>query len=245
MFNLIGLMYPWGLLLMVTAIIHFIRRRPDSYWLWVIIFLGPIGALVYIVAEVLPDLQLAGGGTVRGFSRRRRISELNALVIDNPSAGNYEELGQLYLDEGKFARARECFDRAISSRTDSPDPFYRRGLCSMELGDFSAAVPDLERTVGKDPQYDFSRAPALLAHAYARTGQNDRADALFRTVMETSTLTESQIYYAEFLKSQGRTAEARELLQRVLTKKRTMPGFQRRRERPWFWRAAAMLKTLR
>ncbi len=237
-------MYPWGILLMVTAIIHYVRRRPDSYWLWIIIFLGPLGALVYIVAEVLPDAQLLGG-TFRGFSRRRRIAELRALVVDNPSAGNYEELGNLYLDEGKFAKARESFDRSISSRTDSPDPFYRRGLASMELGDFAAALPDLERVVSKDPKYDFSRAPALLAHAYARTGQNEKADALFRQVMQTSTLTESQIYYAEFLRSQGRTAEARELLDKVISKKRTMPGFQKRRERPWFWRAAALRKTLR
>ncbi|HVP44521.1 MAG TPA: tetratricopeptide repeat protein [Terriglobales bacterium] len=244
MFSLLGLMYPWGILLQVTAIVHFIRRRPDTYWLWVILFLGPIGALVYIVAEVLPDAQLLGG-TFRGFSRRRRIGELQAIVMDNPSAGNYEELGQLYLDEGKFARAKECFDRSISSRTDSPDPFYRRGICSMELGDFAGAVPDLERAVGKDPKYDFSRAPALLAHAYARTGQNDKADALFREVMRTSTLTESQVHYAEFLKSQGRSSEARELLERVLNKKRTMPGFQKRRERPWFRRAAALLKDLR
>ncbi|MBZ5646904.1 MAG: tetratricopeptide repeat protein [Acidobacteriia bacterium] len=244
MFSLLGLLYPWGILLQVGAIIHFIRRRPDGYWLWVILFLGPLGALVYIVAEVLPDAQLLGG-TFRGFSRRRRIGELQAMVLDNPSAGNYEELGQLYLDEEKFARAKECFDRSISSRTDSSDPFYRRGICSMELEDFAAAVPDLERVVSKDPKYDFARAPALLAHAYARTGQNEKADNLFRKVMETSTLTESQVHYAEFLKSQGRDAEARELLERVRSKKRTMPGFQRRRERPWYRRAAALLKDLR
>ena len=244
MFSLLGLLYPWGFLLQVAAIVHFIRRRPDGYWLWVILFLGPLGALVYIVAEVLPDAQLLGGA-VRGFSRRRRIGELQALVLDNPSAGNYEELGHLYLDEGRFAPAKECFDRSISSRTDSPDPFYRRGVCSIEMGEFAAAVPDLERVVSKDPKYDFSRAPALLAHAYARTGQNEKADALFRKVMEVSTLTESQVYYAEFLKSQGRSADARELLERVMNKKRTMPGFQRRRERPWFRRADALLKDLR
>lgn len=244
MFGLLGFLYPWGLLLQVAAIVHFIRRRPDGYWLYVILFLGPIGALVYIVAEVLPDAQLLGG-TFRGFSRRRRIGELQALVIDNPSAGNYEELGQLYLDEGKFARAKECFDRSISARTDSPDPFYRRALCSMELGDHTAAIADLERVLAKEPKYDFSRAPALLAHAYARTGQSEKADALFRSVMQTSTLTESQVNYADFLRSQGRAQEARELLERILNKKRTMPGFQRRRERPWFRRASALLKDVR
>src|SRR5260370_39760642 len=88
-------------------------------------------------------------------------------ILDNPSAGNYEELGLLHLDDGNFSRARACYYKAISARTDSPDPFYRRGIAEVELEDFSAAVPDLERAVAADPKYDFYRAPALLAHAYA------------------------------------------------------------------------------
>src|SRR5438046_325716 len=106
------LLNPWGLILQAVAIVHFIRRRPDNYWFFVIIFFGPIGALIYIVMEVLPDLGLLRQ-SFEGFPRRRRIRELEALVIENPSAGNYEELGELYLDEANFARARECYDRAI------------------------------------------------------------------------------------------------------------------------------------
>ena len=40
-----------------------------------------------------------------------------------------------------------AYDKAISSRTDHADPFYRRGVAEVELGDFAAAVPDLERAV--------------------------------------------------------------------------------------------------
>ncbi|HET9271382.1 MAG TPA: hypothetical protein VFO31_24565 [Vicinamibacterales bacterium] len=50
--------FQWGLLLQALAIVHFIRRRPDTFWLYVIIFLGGLGALVYIVVEVVPDLGL-------------------------------------------------------------------------------------------------------------------------------------------------------------------------------------------
>src|SRR5918995_1013065 len=52
-----GLLFPWGVLLQALAIVHFIRRRPDTLWLWIIIFLGPLGAAVYIVMEVVPDLE--------------------------------------------------------------------------------------------------------------------------------------------------------------------------------------------
>src|SRR5215472_17968489 len=137
------LLNPWALILQAIAIVHFIRRRPDMYWLWVIIFLGPLGAAVYIFMEVVPDLGLLRH-SFDAFPRRKRIRQLEALVLENPAAGNYEELGDLYIEERNFARARECYDKAIRSRADLPDAFFRRGIAKIELGDFAAAVPDLE-----------------------------------------------------------------------------------------------------
>jgi hypothetical protein len=241
--SLIFLFFPWGLILQAVAIVHFIRRRPDGYWLWIIIFFGGLGALIYIAAEVIPDAGLARQ-SFKMFPRRRRIHELESAILDNPSAGNYEELADLYLEEGNYARARQCYDKAISSRTDSPDPFYRRGMAASFMGDFAAALPDLERAVSQDPKYDFQRAAALLAHAYANTGQPAKAEALFREVTKLSTSSETYYNYACFLADQQRNAEARDWAQRILDKKPNMPGYLRRRERPWFRKAAALLNRL-
>ncbi len=235
---------PWSFLIVALAIIHFIRRRPDTYWLYIILFLGPLGAGIYLVVEALPDLGLLRQ-SFKVFPRRRRIRELEAAVLDNPSAGNYEELADLYMEEGNFAKARVCYDKAISSRTDSPDPFYRRGVCEIELGDFTAAVQDLERVVEKDPGYDFHRAKGLLAHAYANVGQSAKAEDLFRQAVAISTLSETYYNYALFLAAQNRPAEAREWAQKILAKKPTMPGYLRRRERLWFRKASALLKRLK
>jgi hypothetical protein len=242
--SLIFLFYPWGLILQAVAIVHFIRRRPDGYWLWIIIFFGGLGALIYIAAEVIPDAGLLSQ-SFKAFPRRRRIHELEAAIHDNPSAGNYEELADLYLEEGAYTRARQCYDQAISARTDSPDPFYRRGIAEIELGDFAAAVPDLERVVSEDSTYDFHRAAALLAHAYANTSQPEKAEALFREVTKISTASETYYNYAGFLASRQRNAEARHWAQLILDKKPSMPAYQRRRERPWFRRATALLLRLK
>jgi hypothetical protein len=235
---------PWSFLVVALAIIHFIRRRPDTYWLYIILFLGPLGATIYLLVEALPDIGLLRQ-SFKVFPRRRRIHELEAAVLDNPSAGNYEELADLYMEDGSFAKARACYDKAISSRTDSPDPFYRRGVCEIELGDFAAAVSDLERVVQGDPGYDFHRARGLLAHAYANTGQPAKADKLFQEVTIISTLSETYYNYATFLAATGRTDDAASWAQKILAKKPTMPGYLRRRERPWFRKAAALLKRLR
>jgi hypothetical protein len=237
------LFYPWGLILQALAIVHFIRRRPDGYWLWVILLLGPLGALVYIAVEVIPDAGLLRQ-SFKVFPRRKRIRELEFAILDNPSAGNYEELGDLYSEEGRYERARQCYDKSISSRTDHPDPFYRRGIAEIALGDFPAALTDLERVVSKDLQYDFHRGLGLLAHAYANIGQPEKAETLFQQATRISTLSETYYNYATFLASQGRNDEARQWAQAILAKRPTMPGYLRRRERPWFRKASGLLKRL-
>jgi hypothetical protein len=235
--------YPWGLILQGLAIIHFIRRRPDTYWIYVILFLGPIGAAVYLFAEALPDIGLARH-SLKGFSRRNRIGQLQVAIRDNPSTGNFEELGDLYLEEGRLQPARDAYDKAIAARANTLDPFYGRGLCAIRLGDAAAALSDLEHVVAKDPGHDFHRASGLLAHAYALTGQKERAETLFRRATAISTLSETYLNFASLLAFEGRNAEAREWIQKVLDKRPTMPSYQRRRERPWFRSATAMLKRL-
>jgi hypothetical protein len=243
MFLFSHLFYPWGLILQGLAIVHFIRRRPDTYWIFIILFLGPLGAVIYLVVEALPDVGMLGQ-SFKVFPRRKRIHELEAAIHDNPSAGNYEELGGLYMDDGNLQLARAAFDKAITARADTLDPFYRRGVCAILLGDAAAALPDLERVVSKEANYDFGRAAGLLAHAYAQTGQKEKAEALFRQVTVTSTLSETYLNFAQLLASEGQNSEAREWAQKVLDKKTSMPGYLRRRERPWFRRANEMLRRL-
>ena len=112
----------------------------------------------------------------------------------------------------------------------------------LALDDSKAAVADLEQVVERDPKYDYQRAAGLLAHALGKSGQPERALALFAETLELSTLSETQCNYAALLADQGRKAEAREWADKVLRKKLTMPSYLRRRERPWFRKAAALIK---
>ncbi len=107
-----GGLFSIGGILVIAALVHFIRKRPDFFWLWVILFLGPLGALVYLAVEALPEL--TDPGAFKFVSRGSRKRELEAAVVENPSAGNYEELGQIYLDEQNGPR--------LKTPTTTPSP---------------------------------------------------------------------------------------------------------------------------
>jgi hypothetical protein len=112
------------------------------------------------------------------------------------------------------------------------------------LGDFAAALRDLEHVLRQDPGYDYHRAAGLLAHVYASVGQGDRAAALFEQVLQVSTLSETQYNYASLLASRGRSHEARQWAQQILSKRPTLPRYLRRVERPWFRRASELLRRV-
>jgi hypothetical protein len=238
-----SLIYPWGLILQGIALWHFVKRRPENYWIFVIIFLGPLGAGVYVVVEMIPDLGLLRG-VFQGFGRRSRIQMLETQILDNPSAGNLEELAELYFEQENYTKARELLSRAITARSDSPHSFYLRGKSALGMGDYAGAIPDLEYVVGKDAKFDYYRATGLLGDAYARTGDLEKAGIYFAPAVQYSTTPETLYNYANYLKLVGKKDEAREWAEKLIAKKRTLPRYMQRMERPWFRKGKALHKEL-
>ena len=239
----IGLFYPWGLILQALAIVHFIRRRPENFWLWIILIGGGLGALVYIAAEVVPDAGLLRA-SLTGLSRRRRIRELEAIILDNPSVGNLEELAEFY-----WTKASSREHASSSTRSSRRDP--TRCIPYIDV-----ALP--RRRWKTSPQRCLTWSGWL--HAIRSTISTARLECSRMRWAERdipsgprrcsrpqpgSPRSRRRPYnYASFLAAQRRPSEAREWAQRILAKKPTMPGYLRRRERPWFRKAKALLKQL-
>lgn len=241
---LLSWIFGYGFIFQIAAIVHWARHGRDRFWIWVIIIGGVVGALAYFVVEALPDVQEMSR-SFKGPGRRKQIAALRAMIRDNPSAGNFEQLGELLVQERKWSEAREAFDKALASRTDLLDTFYWRGVAAFELGDDPAAIRDLQHVVRTDPKYDYSRAQSLLARSLARAGDIAQASSIFEKLVQSSTAAESLVTAAEFFAEQGRHGEARELVEAVLARRATMPSFQKRRDRQWLRRAKKLDRKLR
>jgi hypothetical protein len=238
--------YPgwWLVALQLLAIVHLIRRGGSFYWIWLIFAAGSLGVLIYFFVEVVPDVSLLRDAFGR-YGRRKLIDRVENAILDNPSAGNYEELAELYADQRNFKKAREAYDNAIARRNDSLHSFYGRALCALELGDADTAVSDLYRVVVADGKFANYRAASLLAHAYALAGRAEDATTMYDQIMPYSPTIETMYNYAFFLRSRGNVAQAREWIEKMMQAKRSMPRFFQRRERPLFRKASALLKDLK
>ena len=172
---------------------------------------------------MVPDADLLKG-SFQAFPRRRRIHELEREILDNPSAGNYEELGLLYLDDGDFARARACYDKAISSRADSVDPFYRRGVAEIELEDsqrpcqtWSARSIPIRSTI--------SIAPGTAGLGIRADGTAGKANAMFRRQRGSRPFLKRTITTRCFCSRKDASLEAREWARKILRRSRRCRRF--------------------
>src|SRR5574341_231625 len=176
--------FPWtlGVLFQVLMLVHFFRRRPEGYWFFVILFLGPLGALVYFVIEVVPDLRMKPPAIAR-FERRRRRQWLEHMAGEAPTIETLQELGEICAAEGEHARAVDLFTRALKRDPESREALYGRGKSLMALGEIERAIADLEPVARAEPAYSFYEAYLTLAECYERGGRGDAARAAYQDIL--------------------------------------------------------------
>ena len=236
---------PWslGVLFQVLMIVHFFRHRPEAYWFWVILFLGPIGAAVYFFVEVLPGFHWKMP-VVERWERRRRRQWLERMVSESPTQEALAELAWSCGKDGDYARAIELFGEALDRDPGDLDSLYGRGLSAIESGDYSAAVRDLRTLAQADANYKLHKGNLALAEAYEALGDEGQAVEAYRSILRQSPISRAYYGLGKLLAKRGEGKEARAMMQEILTKQIGLPRYLRRQERPWVWRARRFLKTL-
>ena len=160
----------------------------DTYWLAFCSGFAWCGYLPSRRSLARPGL---ASSIVQSLRRRAPRIARGLAVLEQSSAGNYEELADhIYMEEDNF-RARD-YDKGHFVAHRFTDPFT--GVESAKSNWVSYALPcrTSKRVVQKDPGYDFHRAKGLLAHAHANSGQPSKAD-LFRQAVAISTLSGNPI----------------------------------------------------
>jgi hypothetical protein len=168
---------------------------------WVILVLGPIGPLIYIVVEVIPDLGLLRD-TFQAFPRRKRIRHLEAMITQILRRETWKNSRTCISTSGttntlgSFTIARS--HRVASPTTRSIARDHGSSPRGLQGGPARYRIHHLSRS-----KYDSYRAMGLLAETYAQLGEPDKAEACFEEATRISTLSETYLNYAQFLALKG------------------------------------------
>jgi hypothetical protein len=232
----------------VLLIIHVIRTGRNQLWIWVLIFLPLAGAIAYLAVEIVPDLfrSRAARRTARGFRKALDPqADLRRYESEARVAGNVASR-QRYAEE--LAR-HERYDEAIAQYREAlsglyeHDPNLMLGLAQAQFGkgEAGAARATLDELIRLNPEFRSPTGHLLYARALEAEGNVAKALEEYKVLAPSYPGAEAAVRYAQLLRAQGRTDEARQVARELLEQARIAPGHYRRAQRPWLEAAQRLL----
>jgi tetratricopeptide (TPR) repeat protein len=169
--------------------------------------------------------------------RRRDTDELERKIAHLDRPYHMHQLGLIYASQGRTAKAKPWFERALAKDGDSLDSTYQLALCHFSQGDYPGAAELLERVYAKKPDHDYGRCYLRLAQAQHYSGNAERASEVYRTLLRFYPGQPEGSYHYALLLAGDSPDEARRLMQDVIFSVRHSPRFHRRRNRHWSLKA--------
>jgi hypothetical protein len=228
------------LVLNVVFVVHAAKTGRFMPWGYLILMLPGIGAIAYVVVELVPEWF----GSAQGQRTRQRVvSSLDPgrayrkfaddLAISDTIA-NRVSLAEECLALGKFEEALTHYDNVLG-RPMGDDPGYALGKARAEfgLGRSQATVATLDALRAQWPDFQSAEGHLLYARALEGSGRIEEALEEYQAVAGYFAGAEARVRWGMLLDRLGRDAEAKVIYTEVLTHMRRAPKYVRRAQSEW------------
>jgi hypothetical protein len=237
-----------GFLFVVFQIWMLVDAIRREQWLWaVFIFLTfgwGLSAVLYYFLVYRAAPSATRGFELPGTQTRQRIKELQAQIHHLDKAHHHSQLGDVYFQQGKLARAEASYRAALERDSQDPDTRAHLGQCLLRLKRAAEARPLLEGVVAENPKHDYGHTLMALAETLTALGETDAALAMWRQVTENHSYPRAKVQLAELYLAKNQPELARPELKEVVADDVHAPAFQRHRDRVWVRRAKGLLRQV-
>ena len=229
-----------------SAASHATLPPVGSTWLqWIILSAltgSPLGSAVFLLVfwlvvdrftlGILPD-------PLRWVMRWRRASSLERTLLGNPHDGRARlELAGLYVDRAKYAPALELLKPNVEKGDHDPQTLFTMGVACLGAGYVEQGEKLLDSVDDASPGFRVHEVE--LMRGRFRLAGKDFAGAkvaLEKLVKARAGTIEGRVLLARALDGIGDDGGAALMRDAAWNEYVSAPGFQRRKERLWAWRA--------
>jgi hypothetical protein len=217
------------------------RRRVDSYWYPIILFL-PLGDWAYFFTYKGAELRNKLGQF--RFYRRNSLEALSYAAQMTPSASNRLRLGEGLYDSGLRVEAREQFESVLQSHPTDARALYGLAMTLKADGKLQAAVRQFEQLIECSPAYNDYSPVLELADTQRELRQFDMALSTLEDLVVRSPRVKHSLAVAELLVEMGRINEAKSRLDSILREFQFDSDFVKNANERFFNAAKSLRRSL-
>src|SRR5688572_15447450 len=230
---------PWMLLVALFQLWMFVDAIRRQEWIWAaFIFIGfGIAAFFYYFAVYRAAPSATRGFELPGAFDRKRIKQLQAQIHHLDKAHHHSQLGDIYFQQGKLAKAEACYRAALERDAEDIDTRAHLGQCLLRLKRPAEGRPLLEGVIAENPKHDYGYSLMALAETLTALGETDTALKMWKQVTENHSYPRAKVQLAELYLARNQPELARPEIHDVIADDAHAPTFQRKRDRVWVRRA--------
>lgn len=227
------------ILLDITLVYHAARTGRLQPWAFIILMVPLIGALAYIVVELIPEWSAPApsrraAGSPPSSTRKNNTARCPtgcSMPTPSPTAPRWPPNA---LERGRFDEAERHYDH-IRSQPLGEEPLYALGKAKAQFGAKrpADAVATLDALKEKWPDFESGEGHLLYARALAEAGRVDEALEEYSAVITYFSGAEARVRYGLLLQKAGRNAEARVLFNELLLRMRRAPKHAQNMQAEW------------
>jgi hypothetical protein len=238
-----------SIVIQVFLVIHILKTGRPTIWIWVVVLLPFAGPIAYVLLEILPELL----GTRTGRRALQHISktinpnkELNRASLELERADtvqNNMRLAEELLQRNEYAEAKILYEKCLRG-LHATDPAIMAGLAKAEfgLGEFAKVKNLLERLIESNPEYKNEYCHLLYARSLEILNDISAAEHEYQALVQYFSSPEAKYRYALLCKNLGKNAEAKKLLEEILSAFRTSGKHYQYLHKEWLAKAKAELE---
>ncbi len=240
------------LAIQIALVVHVFRTGRSMYWIFIIFFLPAIGAIAYVIVELLPEWSNSyqARKTFKGMKRTldpggdlRQREKLHQL---SGSVDATRHLASELTGRGRYAEAIGHYEAALTGLYEH-DPDLLLGLAEAQFGnkEYDKAKATLELLNKENPDYRSPEGHLLYARSLEECGELEEAEAEYEAVVVYFAGAEARLRYSRLLEQLGQTDHALEQYEDIVASAEIAPRHYRKAQRLWITEAKDGVRRLK
>lgn len=170
----------------------------------------------------------------RPFQLHSKVRKLRDELRANPHAASAKfELARILMQQKKFAEALPLLQQIEPVMEDSADFHMEIGTCHLKLGSLSQGETYMLQAIQLNPRVGYGDPYLRLGEAHAATEPEKAIEWLEQFRQTYSSSCEAYYRLGILYQQLGRTEDAKQAFRETLEIYRTLPKYNKRKQRKW------------